>query len=82
MTVFKFQKYSRSNILVHFNVNNCIGEIGKIVKNEILAGTSVLSYLGEEMIKVSGLGTYMGQFELNGDLLGLKFNKISENMLF
>ena len=34
------------------------------------------------MIKVSGLGTYIRYFELNGDLLGLKFNKISENMLF
>ena len=45
---------------VHFNVKNCIGEIGKIVKNEILASTSVLSYLGGEMIKVSGLGTYTG----------------------
>ena len=67
---------------MHFNVKNCIGEIGKIVKNEILASTSVLSYLGGEMIKVSGLGTYMGKFELNGDLLGLKFNKKSENMLF
>ena len=63
MTVFKFQKYSQSNIspLVHFNVKNCVGEIGKIVKNEIFASTStVLSYLGGEMIKVSGLGTYMG----------------------
>ena len=45
---------------MHFNVKNCIEEIGKIVKNEILASTSVLSYLGGEMIKVSGLGTYMG----------------------
>ena len=34
------------------------------------------------MIKVSGLGTYMRSFELNGDLLGLKFNKMSQNMLF
>ena len=34
------------------------------------------------MIKVSVLGTFMGEFELNGDLLGLKFNKISENILF
>ena len=37
------------------------------------------------MIKVSGLGTYMGYLELNGDLLGLKFKKkkkMSENMLF
>ena len=66
---------------MHFNVKNCIGEIGKIVKNEILASTSVLSYLGGEMIKVSGLGTYMGYFEMNGDLLGLKFNKMSENVL-
>ena len=49
-----------SSLLVHFNVKNCIGEIGKIVKNEILASTSVLSYLGGEMIKVSGLGNYMG----------------------
>ena len=57
MTVFKFQKYSRSNI---FPTKNCIGEIRKIVKNEILASTNFLSYLGGEMIKVSGLGTYMG----------------------
>ena len=34
------------------------------------------------MIKVSGLGTYMGWFGLNGDILGLKFNKMSENLLF
>ena len=27
------------------------------------------------MIKVSRLGTYMGLFELNGYLLGLKFNE-------
>ena len=67
---------------MHFNVKNCIGEIGKIVKTKILASTSVLSCLGGEMIKVSGLGTYIGKFELSGDLLGLKFNKISENMLF
>ena len=45
---------------MHFNVKKCNGEMGKIVKNEILASTSVLSYLGGEMIKVSGLGTYMG----------------------
>ena len=49
-----------SSPLVHFNVKNYIGEIGKIVKNGILASTSVLSYLGGEMIKVSRLGTYMG----------------------
>ena len=62
MTVFKFQKYSRSisSPLVRFNVKNCIGEIEKIVKNEVLASTSVLPYLGGEMIKVSGLDTYMG----------------------
>ena len=84
MTVFKFQKYSRSHIfpLVYCNVKNCIGEVRKIVKNETLASTSVLSYLGGEMIKESGLGTYMEKFELNGDLLGLKLNKTSENMLF
>ena len=34
------------------------------------------------MIKVSGLGTYMGKFELNDVKLGIKVNKISENMLF
>ena len=45
---------------MHFNVQNCIGEIGKNVKNEILASISLLSYLGGEMIKVSGLGNYMG----------------------
>ena len=49
-----------SSPLVHFNVKHCIGVIGKIVKNEILASTSVLSYLAGEMIKVSGLSTYMG----------------------
>ena len=38
----------------------CIGEVGKIVKNEIIASTSFLSCLGGEMIKVSGLDTYMG----------------------
>ena len=49
-----------SSPLVHFNVKNCIGKMGKIVKNEIFASTSVLSYLDGEMIKVFGLGTYMG----------------------
>ena len=34
--------------------------MGKIVKNEILDSISVLSHLGGEMIKVSGLGTYIG----------------------
>ena len=45
ITVFEFQI---SSPLVHFNVKKCIdiGEIGKIVKKEILASTSVLSYLG------------------------------------
>ena len=40
-----------SSPLVHFNVKHCIGEIGKIVKNEILASTSVLSYLGGKWLK-------------------------------
>ena len=31
-----------------------------MVKYEILASTSILSFLGGEMIKVSGLGTYLG----------------------
>ena len=60
MTGFKFENIHGqiSSPLVHFNVKNCIGEIGKNVKNEILASTSVLSYmyLGGEMIKVSGFG--------------------------
>ena len=58
-TVFKFKNIHGqiSSPLVHFNVTHCIGEIGKIVKNEIIASTSVLSYLGGEMIKVSGLST-------------------------
>ena len=62
MIVFKFQNIHSqiSSPLVHFNIKNYIGEIGKIVKNEILASTNVLSYLGGEMNKVSGLGTYMG----------------------
>ena len=63
MTVFKFQKYSIhgqiSSPLVHFNVKKSIGEIGKFVKIEILASTSI-SYLDGEMIKIPGLGTYMG----------------------
>ena len=46
--------------LVNFNVQNCIRKIGKNVKNGILASTSLLSYLGGEMIKVPGLGTYIG----------------------
>ena len=49
-----------SSPLVHFNVKNYIGKIGKIVKNKILASTRVLAYLGGEMIKVSGFGTYTG----------------------
>ena len=58
MTVFKFQNIHGqiSSLLMHFNVQKkCIGETGKIVKNEIFASTSVLSYmyLGGEMIKVS-----------------------------
>ena len=62
MTVSSFRNIHGqiSSPPVHFNVKNCIGEIGKIVKNEILASTSVLSYLDVEMIKVSALGTYMG----------------------
>ena len=62
MIVFKNIHGQISSPLVQFNVNKkkCIGEIGKIVKNEILASTSVLSHLGGEMIKVSGVGTYMG----------------------
>ena len=62
MTVFLSLKNIHGQIsspLVHFHVKHYIGEIGKFVKNEILASTSVLSYLGGEMIKVSGLGTYI-----------------------
>ena len=41
-----------------------IAKIGKMVKNEILASTSVLSFLGEEMIKIPGLGTDLGLYGL------------------
>ena len=34
-----------------------IAQIGKIVKNKVLAGTCILSFLGRDMIKISGLGT-------------------------
>ena len=60
MIVFKNIHGQITSSLVHFNVNNCIGEIGKIVKKEILSSASVLSYLGGEIIEVSGLVTYMG----------------------
>ena len=80
MTEIKFEKYSRSKVC--FNVIISIREIGKIVKNEILASTTILSFLGGEMIKVSGLGTYIGQYGLNGDLSDLKLNKMSKYMLF
>ena len=33
--------------------------MGKIVKNEILASTSILSFFGGEMVKVSGLDIYL-----------------------
>ena len=38
-----------------------IAKIGRMVKNEILVSTSILSFLGVEMIKISGLpGTELG----------------------
>ena len=37
-----------------------IGKIGKMVKNEMLASTSILSFLGGEMITVSEMGTDLG----------------------
>ena len=33
------------------------------------------------MIKISGLGTDLGYYWLNGDLIELKFNNMSKNML-
>ena len=53
-----------------------------MVKNEISASTSVLSFLGSEMIKISGLVTDLGWYGLNGDLSDLKFNTMSKNVLF
>ena len=53
-----------------------------MVKNEILANASILSFLGRKMIKLSGLSTDLGYFGLNGDLLGLRLIKMSKHTLF
>ena len=52
-----------------------------MVKNEILASTSILSFVFKEMIKISGLGTGLGKCGLNADLLVLKCNTTSKNSL-
>ena len=65
---------------MHFNVTGLLS-IGKIVKNKILASITILSFKGSNMIKISELGTNLGEYLLNGDLLGLKFNKNSKIML-
>ena len=46
---------------MHFNVMISIAKIGKMVKtNEILVSTIILSFLGGDMIKISGLGSDLG----------------------
>ena len=53
---FSLFKESRGNTGMALNLDHA----GKIVKNEILASTSILSFLGREMIKLHGLGTDLG----------------------
>ena len=50
---------------VHFNEIISIGKIGEIVKKEILATTSISSFLGREMIKISEFGSDFGLYGLN-----------------
>ena len=48
---------------MHFNVTelHCLDrKKGKIVKNKVLASTTILSFLGSKMINISGLGTDLG----------------------
>ena len=55
MTAIKFEKYP-----MHFNVTDSIAKIGKMIKDEILASTGILSFWGREIIKLPGLGTDFG----------------------
>ena len=50
----------KSSPPVHFNATDLHCKIGITVKNEILASTSILIFLGLEIIKLSGLGTDLG----------------------
>ena len=47
-----------------------------MVKNEILASTSILSFVGGEMVKISGLGTDLGLVYVE---LGFIRPKIQQN---
>ena len=62
MTAIKFENIRgrKSAQPGHFNELISITKIGKIAKNEILASTSILSFLGREMIQFSGLDTDLG----------------------
>ena len=59
MTAIKFEKYPRSKVCptsaLFKNELISIAKIGKIVKTEIFAITSILSFLGSEMVTISGL---------------------------
>ena len=67
---------------MHFNVTDLHCLERKNSKKQNFNSTTILSSLGSKMIKISGLGTDLGYYWLNLDLLGLKFDKISKHMLF
>ena len=62
MTATEFENYPRSKSAspVHFNVIS-IAKIGGKCENEILTSISFLSFLCRKMVKISGLGTDLGQ---------------------
>ena len=53
---------------LNFNAKIFIAKMEKKAKNQILASTTVLSYLGGEMIKISGLSTNFRHLCCNCDL--------------
>ena len=63
---------------VHCNVTDFHCNHWKNGKKETIASTSILSFWGRGMIKISRLGIDYGEYWLNADLLGLTFNKISK----
>ena len=64
MTAIKFENYPRAKVCSTsaFNVTDFHCKDMKIVKNDILASTSILSFWGREMIKIPGLCTDSGYF--------------------
>ena len=47
----------------------------KKLKQELSTNINVFSFLGREMIKVSGLDVYSGSYSFNRHLFGLNFDK-------